>query len=157
MQIKAGRKKAGWIGAFVCAAMVSGCSYLPDVGLTDDEPAVVAEDPEANLPPKIAVNRIENLELGRLFDGFMLTAFGVAPGTGFYDPELRPRYGGQPGPDGLFEYDLVVRPPANASAGSDAPITARIVRADIELTSAMLRSSRGVRVWSARDSVEGRF
>ncbi|MEL6792185.1 MAG: hypothetical protein AAFP78_01940 [Pseudomonadota bacterium] len=142
--------------ALACAALIAGCSTLPDLGLTSD-PAEEAAEAEANLPPKIAVNRIENLELGRLFDGFMLTAFGVAPGTGYYQPELRPRYGGRPGPDGLFEYDFVVRPPSTANRGADAPITARLIRADIELTPEMLRGSRGVRVWSARDSVEGRF
>lgn len=149
-------KSVNWLTALTCAAMISACSILPDVGLTSD-PAEETAEAEANLPPKIAVNRIENLELGRLFNGFMLSAFAIAPGTGFYQPELRPRYGGRPGPDGLFEYDFVVRPPANASRGADAPITARLVRADIELTPEMLRSSRGVRVWSARDSVEGRF
>lgn len=149
-------KTVKWLTALTCAATISGCSVLPDVGLTSD-PAEEAAEAEASLPPKIAVNRIENLELGRLFDGFMLTAFGIAPGTGYYQPELRPRYGGRPGPDGLFEYDFVVRPPSNPSLGADAPITARLVRADIELTPEMLRGSRGVRVWSARDSVEGRF
>lgn len=138
---------------------LAACSYLPDVGLfDDDEPAAAAAaDPDANLPPKVVVNRIENLELGRLYDGFMLTAFGIAPGVGYYQPELRPRFGGRPGPDGMYEYDLVVRPPADPNAGADAPITARIVRAETELTPAMLRGSRGVRVWSERDSVEGRF
>ena len=137
---------------------LAACSYLPDVDIFgDEEQAAAARDPEIALPAKVAVNRIENLELGRLYDGFMLTAFGIAPGTGYYQPELRPRFGGRPGPDGLFEYDFVVRPPADANAGADAPITARIVRADLELTPAMLRGARGVRVWSARDSVEGRF
>ena len=90
-------------------AALAACSYLPDIGLGDDEEAAAAADPEANLPPKISVNRIENLELGRLYDGFMLTSFGIAPGTGYYEPELRPRYNGRPGPDGLFEFDFVVR------------------------------------------------
>ena len=153
------RTTSWWTSLAAAVAILGGCSVLPDVGLFEDEPPAAPEvaDPEANLPPKVAVRRIENLELGRLYNGFMLTAFGIAPGTGYYQPELRPRYGGQLGPDGLFEYDFVVRPPADTTAGQDAPITARVVRADMELTPAMLRGSRGVRVWSARDSVEGRF
>lgn len=151
--------KTFWIALAVAAFGISGCSYLPDLGLSDDaETAAGApEDPEANLPPKVVVRRIENLELGRLFDGYMLTAFAVAPGTGYYQPELRPRYGGQLGPDGYYEYDFVVRPPDDPTQGADAPITARYIRADSELTPLMLRSARGVRIWSARDSVEGRF
>ena len=147
-----------WMAAAAATLALSACSYLPDLGLSDDEETpAAAVDPEALLPAKVAVRRIENLELGRLFDGYMLTAHAIAPGTGFYAPELRPRYGGQLGPDGFFEYDFVIRPPNDPGAGADAPITARLVRADTELTPAMLRAARGVRVWSARDSVEGRF
>ncbi len=133
---------------------MSACSYLPDLGLTDDAPVV---NPEAALPDKVAVQRIENLELGRLFDGYMLSVIGIAPGLGYYQPELRIRYGGELGPDGFYEYDFVARPPEDPQQGTSAPITARYIRADAELTPIMLRSARGVRIWSARDSVEGRF
>ena len=139
------------------ALAVSGCSLIPDGPLFSDDTLAGVNDPEANLPAKVSVVRIENLELGRLYSGFMLTAIAIAPGTGYYQPELRARYGGEIGPDGFYEFDFVVRPPEDGQSRADAPVTARVVRGDTELTPEMLRSARGVRVWSARDSVEGRF
>lgn len=132
---------------------LSGCSYL---GLSDDDDSIAAGT-DLTEAPKVSVQRIENLELGRLFDGFMLSAVAIAPGTGYYEPELRVRYGGQLGPDGFFEYDFVARAPDDPSTGANAPITARYIRADTELSTDMLRAARGVRIWSERDSVEGRF
>lgn len=151
------RFMTSWLTAAALTVAMAGCSYLPDMGFSDEEEQAAVSDPDLNLPPKVAVRRIENLELGRLYDGYMLTAFAVAPGLGYYQPELRPRYGGALGPDGFFEFDFVVRPPEEDAVGAEAPVTARVVRADREITPDMLRQSRGVRVWSARDSVEGRF
>jgi hypothetical protein len=141
------------IAAALSMSAIAGCSYLPDLGLTEDEAPVAV----AALPPKVPVQRIESLELGRLFNGYMLTAVAIAPGTGYYQPELALRYGGELGPDGFYEYDFVARAPEEQQAGATTPITARYLRADSELTPEMLRSARGVRIWSARDSVEGRF
>ncbi|MEX2520174.1 MAG: hypothetical protein WD969_12685 [Paracoccaceae bacterium] len=134
--------------AAIGAAMTLGaCSTDPDevsAGL-------------ATLPPKVSVVAIETLELGRLYEGYMLTAFATAPGAGYYQPELRIRYGGRQAVDGFYEYDFLVLPPENPSEFANAPVAARQVRADIELPVDMLRGAAGVRVWSDRDSVEGRF
>lgn len=148
--------KTSRFAAAALAMLLSACSLIPDGPLFSEETLSGVNDPDAGLPSKVAVVRIENLELGRLFNGYMLTAIAIAPGTGYYQPELRPRYGGEPGPDGFYEFDFVARPPAT-SGGGDAPITARSIRGDVELSPQMLRTGRGVRVWSARDSVEGRF
>lgn len=132
---------------------LSACSTIDE--LTDtEESTIAAATPEIEKSPVV---RIESLELGRLYRGYMLIATGVAPGTGYYLPELRIRYGGELGPDGFYEFDFVAAAPDDPSAGSSAPVTARILRGDYELTPLMLRSARGVRVWSSRDSVEGRF
>lgn len=133
---------------------LSACSTIEDLTGSDDTTASVAQAPEV---AKVPVVRIESLELGRLFRGYMLIANGVAPGTGYHQPELRIRYGGELGPDGFYEFDFVAVAPDDATQGANAPVTARTLRGDYELTPLMLRSARGVRVWSSRDSVEGRF
>ena len=138
------------VAAFAAALSLSACDMGPMFG---DEPT----NPESLLPPRVAVDRIETLELGRLYGGYVLTAFAVAPGAGYYQPELSIRYEGRPAADGFYEYDFLVRPPENAAALAGAPETARRVRADVAMPIDMLRGARGVRVWSARDSIEGRF
>lgn len=138
--------------AILTAATLSGCGgsiFGNDV----EETAA----PEAQLPPKESVLRIDALELGRLFDGYMLTAYATAPGVGYYQPELRPRYGGGLSADGFYEFDFMVRPPENPAIDPGAPASARVVRGDFELPVDKLRGAAGVRVWSATDSVEGRF
>ena len=135
------------------ALYLSACSTIEDLTGTD-EPVAGAEAPEVVKTPVV---RIESLELGRLFRGYMLIATGVAPGTGYHQPELRIRYGGELGPDGFYEFDFVAAAPDDPAQGANAPVTARLLRGDFELSPAMLRSARGVRVWSSRDSVEGRF
>lgn len=140
--------------AAVATAMALGaCSLIPDGPLFDETKV----DPETLLPPKVAVSSIETLELGRLYEGYMLTAFATAPGAGYYQPELKIRYGGRQAVDGFYEYDFLVRPPETPSELSGAPAAARQIRADLELPVEMLRGAAGVRVWSDRDSVEGRF
>ncbi len=135
-----------------------GCAALALAGCEFADP-IVAErpDPETLLPPKVAVTRIETLELGRLAEGYVLTAFGDAPGGGYYQPELKLRYGGATAADGFYEFDFLVRPPEDPAKYAGAPESARRMRADTALTVQQLRGARGVRVWSASDSVEGRF
>lgn len=140
------------VAALFAALALSAC----DMGPIFDPEKAEAERLAA-LPAKVPVDRIETLELGRLYDGYVLTAFGLAPGAGYYQPELRIRYDGRPAADGFYEYDFIVRPPADAAALAGAPEAARRMRADVTMPVAMLRGARGVRVWSSRDSIEGRF
>lgn len=139
--------------SLMAAIGLSACSTIEDLTGTD-EPTAAEAPPEIE---KFPVVRIESLELGRLYRGYMLIATGVAPSTGYYLPELRIRYGGELGPDGFYEFDFVAAPPDDPESGANAPVTARILRGDFELSPEMLRTARGVRVWSSRDSVEGRF
>ncbi|MFV0476027.1 MAG: hypothetical protein ACK5MQ_17765 [Pikeienuella sp.] len=143
-----GRFAARMMAAGLAALALAGCSAFED----EETPPPAAQEPQAQ--PKVPVEIVENMELGRLYKGYMLTAYARAPGAGYYEPELRPRYGGRPSADGFYEFDFVVRPPEEAVAGSDP---ARRVRGDVELTTEQLRGVAGVRVWAARGSVEGRF
>lgn len=138
----------------IVAFGLGACSTIEDLTGSDEPSTATAEAPEVIKTPVV---RIESLELGRLFRGYMLIATGVAPGTGYHQPELRIRYGGELGPDGFYEFDFVAAAPDDPAQGANAPVTARILRGDFELSPQMLRSARGVRVWSSRDSVEGRF
>lgn len=137
--------------AALCAlgvVMISGCSDAP---LFDEEAA--RAEAEARIIPKVPVETVRTLELGRLQHGYLLSAFGTAPDADDYQPELRIRYDGRPGADGFYEFDFMVRP----ASRDEAPQAPRQIRADYELSEQMLRIAVGVRVWSARDSVEGRF
>ena len=142
------RTTAALILPMLVAFGLSACFTIEDLTGSDDPEPTAAQAPEI---VKVPVVRIESLELGRLFRGYMLIASGVAPGTGYHQPELRIRYGGELGPDGFYEFDFVAAAPDDATQGANAPVTARILRGDFELTPLMLRSARGVRVWSARE------
>jgi hypothetical protein len=134
---------------------VGACSTIEDLdlGLSDEEPAVAERRVG---PPKVPLEKIDSLELGRLYRGYMLIAKGTAPALGYYAPELRPRYEGQLAPDGFYEFDFVAVAPKEPIPGpSDAEL--RQLRGDFQLTPEMLRNARGVRVYGANDSVEGRF
>lgn len=135
--------------AIFAALAATGCSTF------DDSESDAPVQPQA--APKVPVDTIENLELGRLYNGYMLTAFGYAPGGGYYEPELRIRYDGRPTVDGFYEFDFLIRAPDDPSLFANSPMQARRVRGDFGLPVDMLRGAVGVRIWSARDSVEGRF
>lgn len=144
--------KFRWAAVAISAALaVTGCSAFDD----SENDASAASQPQA--APKVPVDMIENLELGRLHNGYMLTAFGFAPGGGYYEPELRIRYDGRPTVDGFYEFDFLIRAPDDLSLFANSPMPARRVRGDYALPVDMLRGAVGVRIWSARDSVEGRF
>lgn len=147
------RNTVALLFSVLVALGLTACSTIEDLTGSEETAAATAA-PEVEKTPVV---RIESLELGRLFRGYMLIAKGVAPGVGYYEPELRIRYGGELGPDGFYEFDFVAVAPDEPTNGANAPVTARILRGDYELSPLMLRSARGVRVWSSRDSVEGRF
>ncbi|MGB0411975.1 MAG: hypothetical protein ACPGFA_10335 [Pikeienuella sp.] len=135
---------------------LGACQTIDELaGLEEEVKESIAKVEEG--PPAQSVSRIDTLELGRLHRGYMLTAIGLAPGLGYWDPKLVIRYNGELAPDGFYEFDLVARPPYEPIGNDQAPIPARRVRGDFEITPEMLRSARGVRVWSERDNVEGRF
>ncbi len=132
--------------ALLAVTLAAGCIEAsgPAPGLTAKPPAE---------PEKEMIQRVGQLEIGRTFDGFNLTAFGLTDSIGWRQPELRTR-GPVPGPDGFIELDFVARPPAQAQPG---PIPVRAVRADIAFDAATMRQATGVRVYARDGAVQGVF
>ncbi|MGB0506613.1 MAG: hypothetical protein ACPGGK_10500 [Pikeienuella sp.] len=108
-------------------------------------------------PEKFALKTVERLELGRLERGYMLTVVGAAPTVGYWAPELRMRNGGALATDSYYEFDLVAARPYETAVAESAPLNARLIRADFEITPEMLRAARGVRIYTTDGSVDGRF
>lgn len=140
----------------LCAVALSACQESLDqfTGL-DEELKQTAIDNTSG-PQKILLNQVEKLELGRLERGYMLTVIGAAATTGFWAPELRLRNGGALATDSFYEFDFIAAKP-NVKPKGVAPLNARLIRADYEITPEMLRAARGVRIYTADGSVDGRF
>jgi len=133
--------------AFVVAVSVAtglgltGCSWL---GFGDDEEVTVEQEQAG--PAFEPVESVRDIEIGRTRDGFVITAFGVAPGLGYSQPQLRPRRQGGVGPDGYLDYDLIARAPDPGFNLGTGSATARTVRADLQVTLGELQGARGIRV-----------
>ena len=123
---------------------LGGCSSLAGNETSDEraERAVALQASTVQVP----IQAVRTLEIGRTRDGFLLTAYGTAPGLGYSLPTLRPRRGGAPGLDGYIEYDFVATEPP---AGFDLPpgtSQTRALRADLPVTASALRGAAGIRV-----------
>jgi hypothetical protein len=108
---------------------------------------------EARTTP-VPVESVRNLEIGQTRNGFLITAYGTAPGLGYSLPRLRPRRGGAPGIDGYVEYDFVASEPP---AGFDLPpgsARTRTLRADLPVRAAELRGAAGIRVLAMRGGAQ---
>ncbi len=108
---------------------------------------------EARSTP-VPVEAVRGVEVGRTRDGFLITAYGTAPGLGYSLPRLRPRREGAPGLDGYIEYDFVASEPP---PGFDLPAgtsRARMLRADLPVRAADLRGAAGIRVMALRGGAQ---
>ncbi|MGG7565975.1 hypothetical protein ACQ5SO_07420 [Rhodovulum sp. DZ06] len=99
-----------------------------------------------------AVERVDRLEIGRVHEGLMLSAFGTAPRQDWFSARLEPRREGLPGPDGFIEFDFVAAPPElNGFSAAETPgsATQRAMRADAAIEEANLAGAAGLRVHAA--------
>jgi hypothetical protein len=94
---------------------------------------------------QVPVQSVNSIEIGRTRDGFLITAYGRAPGLGYSLPALRPRRDGLPGLDGYIEYDFVATEPTRADLPAGTSAT-RALRADLPVAAGALRGARGIRV-----------
>ena len=152
-----GLRSAGH-AALVAALLLApaGCSLFGGgEDAEETEAAAVADGTAAGRPQP--VESVTRVEVGRSRNGYVLTAFGLAPGTGFSEPSLSVRRDGRPGSDGFVEYDFLARPPA---AGFEMPrgaVDARSVRADLPVREDRIGQIVGIRVFSIANTAEVRF
>lgn len=119
---------------------------------------------EAAVPPAVEaarraepVDSVSRIEIGRTRDGYLLSAFGVAPGTGFGGPRLVARRDGGTGPDGYLDFDFLAVPPDQGFAMPQGDQRARTIRADLALRQRQIEGAAGIRVHAFRNRAELRF
>lgn len=149
----------GTILAAAAGLALAGCDTIsentPDVEFRVFEPSQPA--PETDVTPEELVRRpvveVVDMELGAMRRGRLLTAVGLAPATEWFAPELQPRRGGRPGPDGFIEFDFVAAPPEfnGGEAGPQGTPAQRRLRAVRALEPEDLAGVAGVRVFAGSD------
>jgi hypothetical protein len=148
-------------GVLSLSACTTG-TFLDDVGTIWDDGATTEQQEQeaaqqARVLAKVPVQAVRSVEMGRTRDGFLITAFGTAPGLGYSLATLRPRRKGEPGADGYIEYDFVaVEPPEefNLPPGSTQ---ARAMRADLPVELSRLQGALGIRVLALSGGVQMEF
>lgn len=129
---------------------MTACGIFGD----DEEEATEQELQAAAIDSKVPVQSVARVEIGRTRNGYLITAFGTAPGLGFALPELRVRRAGRPAADGYLEFDFVAqRPDPNLKLPPGTTRT-RSIRADLPVLENQLRGTRGIRVLSINGGVQ---
>lgn len=151
------------VAAGTLAAM-AGCStgtVLDDVDTLWGEPSSAeieeAQTRAAAREAKVPVQLVRSVELGRTRDGFLITAYGTAPGLGYALPGLRPRRDGAPAADGYIEYDFVAVAPAEGLNLPGGTTQSRAIRADLPVKLAEFQGARGLRILAQSGGVEMTF
>lgn len=147
------------------ALALGGCStgtFLDDVGtLWGDESTAEQEarvEVQQAIQVKVPIQAVRSVEMGRTRDGFLISAYGTAPGLGYSLPALRARRGGLPGTDGYIEYDFVaVEPPAGFQLPAGGNTQIRALRADLPVTIGQLQGAAGLRVLALAGGVQMDF
>jgi hypothetical protein len=141
------RRNAAFAAVAIAASLglsLGGCSLF---GSDDDETAAVeAAAAEAAMEP---VASVRSIEVGTTRDGYVITAYGYAPGLGYGAPRLEPRRDAKPGPDGYLDYDFVAKAPDPALNLGTGDLAARAIRADVLLKATELQGVAGVRIHGA--------
>ncbi len=145
----------------VAALLLGGCStgtILDDVptlwGGESRADEVRREAVEEARTVQVPVEAVRSIEIGRTRNGFLITAYGTAPGLGYSLPRLRPRRGGVPGTDGYVEYDFIAsEPPVGFDLPSGTTRT-RTLRADLPVEATELRGAAGIRVLALRGGAQ---
>lgn len=139
----------------------SGSTVLSDIGTLWGEESsrerAVREERERRAAIKVPITAVRSVELGRTRDGFLVTAFGTAPGLGYALPALRARRSGEPGADGYIEFDFVASEPAPGFQLPPGTSQTRALRADLAVPIRGLRGASGIRVLALAGGVQMDF
>lgn len=131
-------------------AALPGCGIFGDDEETDAAEKGQIDGIERRREP---VENVGLIEIGRASDGsFAVSAFGVAPTTGFSSPQLVIRRQGAPAADGFLEFDFLALAPDPGLQMPRGEIAARRLRADRVLKPEQLQIARGVRVYALRNA-----
>jgi len=144
-------------GVFLCACL-AGPVACGDIGTLWGEDSRAEKERKADVQQailnKVPIHSVRAVEMGRTRDGFLLTAFGTAPGLGYALPALQARRDGAPGVDGFLEFDFVATEPAPEFQMPQGTARTRALRADLALSERELRGARGIRVLTLTGGVE---
>jgi len=150
--------------AGLIAAGLSGCStgtFLDDadtlIGAESEAERERREQGQRVRQNKVPMQSVRRVEIGRTRDGYLITAFGTAPGLGYSLPELRPRRGGSPAADGFIEYDFVASEPVPDFQLPPGNTRTRAIRADLAVRRRDFQGARGVRVLTLGGGIQVPF
>lgn len=129
---------SGAIMGLVAAALMAGC------GGRAETPAADAAPVDDGLRPVLSIT---DIDVGRTFEGVLVTVRGEAETAGWSSARLRPR-GVDSGADGaILAFDLVARPPESPPTGALAGLpAARRVEAALPLSVQALAGVSALRV-----------
>ncbi len=144
--------------ALMTVLLLAGCGAFGDIqtlwGGESRAEKAERQAVETAVAAQVPVQEVTRVEIGRTRNGFLITAYGTAPGLGYSLPHLRPRREGRPGLDGYIEYDFVATEPA---VGFDLPAgtqRTRAIRADLPVATDDLRGAAGIRVLAVRGGAQ---
>lgn len=135
------------LAMILAATTLAACASEPE-----PPPAPLAPIAPA-APQRLAAERIERIEIGRMFDGYAISVTGLFPGRGWTVPALRLRDAGGAGADGFVDFELTAQPPpAGAAAEGETRLTAHALLRDGQTAAA-----QGARVAARAGAVEAPF
>jgi hypothetical protein len=135
------------LAMILAATALAACSSEPEAPQAPLAPIAPAA------PQRLTAERIEGVEIGRMFDGYAISVTGVFPGRGWTIPALRLVDASGAGADGFIDLELTAQvPPARAAAEGETRLTAHALVRD-----AQAAASRGARVAARAGAAEAAF
>lgn len=136
------------LAMILAATALAACSSEPE---PPPAPPLAPIAPAA--PQRLTAERIERIEIGRMFDGYAISVTGVFPGRGWSVPALRLVDAAGAGADGFVDLELTAQvPPAGAAPDGETRLIAHALVRDAQTAAA-----RGARVAARAGATEAPF